>query len=128
MGSVITRRGVATIAAIGIAVALFALLLVGTGVDLPFSDEGGFVASPETLPNPADEILEARYDPRLRRDAIRPIYDPEFGPVAESSLDADELIMGLVIDGDARAYPVTTLRRREMVNDVVGGRPVLVTW
>ena len=36
--------------------------------------------------------------------------------------------MGLVINGDDRAYPVTTLNRRKMVNDTVGGTPVLVTW
>ncbi|RMG85288.1 MAG: DUF3179 domain-containing protein, partial [Chloroflexi bacterium] len=25
-------------------------------------------------------------------------------------------------------YPVGVLQQREMVNDVVGGRPILVTW
>ena len=37
-------------------------------------------------------------------------------------------MIGLVINSEARAYPVTSLNRREMVNDVVGGTPVLVTW
>ncbi len=32
------------------------------------------------------------------------------------------------IDGDARAYSVQLLSRHETVNDVVGGKPVEVTW
>ena len=36
--------------------------------------------------------------------------------------------MGLAINGEAKAYPVEVLNFREMVNDVVGGVPVLVTW
>ncbi len=36
--------------------------------------------------------------------------------------------MGLVIDGDARAYPLRMLTRHEIVNDVVGGVPVAVTF
>ena len=40
----------------------------------------------------------------------------------------DDLVIGLVLDGDARAYPVRLLSSHEIVNDVVGGRPVAVTW
>jgi hypothetical protein len=36
--------------------------------------------------------------------------------------------MGLEINGDAMAYPTGMLRAREMVNDNVGGAPVLVSW
>jgi len=64
----------------------------------------------------------------LPRDGIFPIYEPEFTTAADSTFAPDELIMGLAINGDARAYPVGVLRSREMVNDVVGGTPVLVTW
>jgi hypothetical protein len=38
------------------------------------------------------------------------------------------MVMGLEINGDARAYPTGMLRAREMVNDEVGGTPVLVSW
>lgn len=61
-------------------------------------------------------------------DGIRPIYDPEFDSWDQAIVDPDELVMGVEINGDARAYPVGILRSREMVNDVVGGVPVLVTW
>lgn len=64
----------------------------------------------------------------LPYDGIRPIYDPEFAPAAEAPLDDQELVMGVAWDGEAKAYPVTVLRGREMVNDELAGIPTLVTW
>jgi hypothetical protein len=62
----------------------------------------------------------------LPRDGIPPIYAPSF--VDEIDWADDTLVIGLEIDGDARAYPVGFLNRREMVIDSVAGIPVLVTW
>jgi hypothetical protein len=64
----------------------------------------------------------------LRRDAIRPIYDPEFVPAGQAGYADDDLVMGVAIDGQAKAYPVALLNSREMVNDELGGTPILVTW
>lgn len=61
-------------------------------------------------------------------DAIPPIYDPQFVASEESELVDDELVMGVSVNGDSRAYPVGMMRFREMVNDEVGGVPLLVTW
>lgn len=61
-------------------------------------------------------------------DGIRPIYDPEFVPASEAPLDDDELVIGIAWDDEAKAYPITVLRSREMVNDELAGIPVLVTW
>ena len=62
------------------------------------------------------------------RDSIRPIYDPTFITVDESNLDDGDHVIGLAVNGEARAYAIGVLTSREMVNDVVGGVPVLVTW
>ncbi len=62
------------------------------------------------------------------RDWIRPIYEPEFVQAAEADLDPDEMVMGVSFNGEAHAYPLRILDSREIVNDVVGGIPVLVTW
>ena len=40
----------------------------------------------------------------------------------------EEPVMGVEINGDARAYPVRILSLHEIVNDVVGGQPIAVTW
>lgn len=84
-----------------------------------------------------DELLGLRADvdvdfsefrQLLPKDAILPIYDPQFVPGDLTSLDPGELVMGVDINGESKAYPVGPLNYREMVNDVVGGVPILVTW
>jgi hypothetical protein len=50
---------------------------------------------------------------------------------AEAALqewDPQEGIIGLEIDGEARAYPIRLLSLHEIVNDTVGRTPVAVTW
>ncbi len=61
-------------------------------------------------------------------DAIRPVYDPEFATAGEAPLDNEELVIGISLEGEAKAYPITVLRFREMVNDEMAGIPTLVTW
>ena len=64
----------------------------------------------------------------LGKDDILPIYNPVLVSAEESGLQDGDHVMGLAIDGEARAYPVRELFSREMVNDEVAGVPVLVTW
>jgi len=37
-------------------------------------------------------------------------------------------VMGAAVGDEAKAYPVSVLRFREMVNDELSGLPILVTW
>ena len=66
----------------------------------------------------------------LPRDAIPAIFDPEFVSATEgdAQLAEDDLVIGVSIGGDARAYGVAFLSGHEIVNDVVAGRPIAVTW
>ena len=86
-----------------------------------------------------DPLMGAGMDPALAevmpdfarvlgKDDILPIYDPVMVSAEEAGLKDDDHVMGLAIDGEARAYPVRELFSREMVNDEVAGVPVLVTW
>jgi len=63
-------------------------------------------------------------------DGIPSIENPQFveSVVADETYDPDELVLGVEINGDARAYSVPLLSRHEIVNDVVGGKPIAVTW
>ena len=69
-------------------------------------------------------------------DAIPAIFNPAFVTAAEATnpensrdqYRPDEKILGIEINGDARAYSVPMLSRHEVVNDVVGGVPIAVTW
>jgi hypothetical protein len=84
--------------------------------------------SPTPLTNPRVEVPDVFVNWLLPWDGIRPIYDPQFAGAAEAALDDDELVIGISIDGEAKAYPISVLRSREMVNDELAGIPILVTW
>jgi len=63
------------------------------------------------------------------KDGIPSIDKPTFVPVANMrDLSSSEPVIGLVVNGDARAYPLRILTWHEIVNDTVGGVPVVVTY
>ena len=63
------------------------------------------------------------------KDGIPSIDDPEFAPVSEVTDLADtEPVIGVTVNGEARAYPLGILTRHEIVNDTIGGVPVTVTY
>ena len=64
------------------------------------------------------------------RDRTRPIDDPQFETLAEIGdfVDDPEPGLALEINGDARFYPLSIMTSHEIVNDVVGGLPVAVTY
>ena len=65
----------------------------------------------------------------LPKDAIPAILSPSFEEGNKVSwLGGKDLVVGVEIGGDSRAYPVPTLSRHEIVNDKVGGIPIAVTW
>ena len=66
---------------------------------------------------------------KLPPDGIPPVDDPLFEKAAWVDwLSDQEPVIGLEINGDARAYPVQILIWHEIVNDKVGGTPVTVTY
>ena len=64
------------------------------------------------------------------RDGIPPIDNPSFVSLEEGDgfLAAREPVIAFETNGDARAYPLQILTWHEIVNDVVGGAPVAVTF
>ena len=61
-------------------------------------------------------------------DSIPAINHPKFASPTEVRLRADEPVISLDLGSAHRAYPVRIVERHEIVNDVVAGRPVLVTF
>jgi len=79
---------------------------------------------PTPLIDPAD-VVSGGPPP----DGIPPIDEPRFLAVDEVDFLVDEEpVVVLSLDGDTRAYPVQILTWHEIVNDVVAGRPVTVTY
>ena len=65
----------------------------------------------------------------VRKDGIPALINPTHTGAAEAGyLDDDELVFGVEINGDARAYPLRILDWHEMFNDVVGGVPVALAY
>ncbi|MDP6514688.1 MAG: DUF3179 domain-containing protein, partial [SAR202 cluster bacterium] len=64
------------------------------------------------------------------RDGIPPIDSPKFIPVSDTPdyMNDNEPVVTLEINGESKAYPVAILMWHEIVNDVVGGVPVTVTF
>jgi len=64
------------------------------------------------------------------RDAVPAFVHPRFMTARETKglLGDRDRVLGIFANGEAKAYPVRILNWHELVNDAVGGRPVLVTW
>ena len=64
------------------------------------------------------------------RDGIPSIDNPKFVSVQDASkfLQGADLVIGVSINGDTRAFPLQILVWHEIVNGVVGGTPVAITY
>jgi len=62
-------------------------------------------------------------------DGIPALVNPKhITPHEATYLSPEELVFGVAIDGDARAYPLRIMDWHEMFNDVVGGVPVALAY
>jgi Protein of unknown function (DUF3179) len=125
-----------------LAVAAGLVLLVWT----PWESQGSAAVCPPQRPHgPASLDLRrtlGRDAPFLRGFDYRAVYTsaavdaiPSIDrPCFESPSDAapllpdSSLVIGVERGGEAHAYPVDLLSLHEVVNDVVGGEPIAVTW
>jgi hypothetical protein len=79
---------------------------------------------PDPLVNPS-EIISGGPPP----EGIPPIDTPRFHPAADVEFLKDtEPVLALRVGDDDRAYPVQIMTWHEIVNDVVGGVPVSVSY
>lgn len=100
------------------AAALFAAFLAATA-----DAKNGFDLNGALIPE--EEIL--RGGPP--RDGIPAIDNPQFAKAEEAAfLRGDDLILGVVVKGEARAYPIRILNWHEVVNDEIQGRKIAVTF
>lgn len=61
----------------------------------------------------------------VRRDGIPPLKDPEMVTADQASYLADsDIVFGIKLNGDARAYPKRILAWHEMFKDTIGGESV----
>ena len=96
--------------------------------------ENGVALDQDPRPHGAGESAEGPVELEiitiLGYDSIPAILNPTFVSAGEAARDysPEEGVLGVSINGEHRAYSIPTLSRREIVNDVVGGVPIAVTW
>jgi len=59
---------------------------------------------------------------------FHPISGARFVAQSGSRLDSKEMIMAVRFGDDARAYPISQMAYHHVLNDVVGGVPIAVTY
>lgn len=97
--------------------------------------------TPETTPTYLDLLGGARGSTRLgaaipllhwtqvQPNASKPLTTPRSVTGRTATwLDADEVVYGLAVGGEARAYPRRIVAWHGAVNDVIGGQPVLLSY
>lgn len=113
------------------------------------TDEGGDTSMTSTDTTPQHEATSGRHDIKMTdegvayiinptkiisggppQDGIPSIDDPQYVSVAEADewIEDNELVLALQHNGVTRVYPLQIMTWHEIVNDVVGGDPLLVTY
>jgi hypothetical protein len=91
-------------------------------VERPPQNGGNFLSS-----FPTDKILSGG----VPKDGIPALTDPQFVDLTSSDANyilENDLVLGVIINGEAKAYPHNMGWWHEIINDVVGGQPVVVSF
>lgn len=100
--------------------------IVAVIVVIPFVSVEAFQPAPEVVATiEGDDVHRL-----LPVGAIPAIDHPRFvsGADADRQMRAEEPVLGVVIDGEARAYSLWQLDAHEIVNDEIAGSAIAATW
>ena len=123
---------------------LWTVALAQPGIEAPLRAEGSSDSTSPSASISAESSVDIAEDAGTVRGRLQtrpggPMEDAEVPvrprpdsfpavPAAETTLDDDALVLGLVIGDEARAYPIRHLARYEVVGDRVADVAVAVTW
>ena len=62
------------------------------------------------------------------RDAFKVLDNPKMAPAKSANLADEEFVIGVVVNGEAKAYSVRVMGSHELVNDVCGKEPIAASW
>ncbi len=90
----------------------------------------GLLVAGVATPGPAvaEDEPPSGVEQLMPRGRIAAVLDPEFVSAAEAELPDDAWILGVAIDGTAKAYSLNLLNRHEVVNDRTGETAYAAVW
>jgi len=123
---------------LGVALSSGGWLLPNAGLDVGGFDRTSASMAPGGDPvDPLDPFnLDGLVEPREHiihggppKDGIPALVDPTSVPVSRAvAISPDDRVIGVAMNGEARAYPIRLLNYHEIVNDVLGGVPIAVVY
>lgn len=75
----------------------------------------------------ADEV-PAGVEQILPRGKIAAVFEPDFVAADAAEISDDAWVLGVVVEGVAKAYSLNLLNRHEVVNDRSGGTAFAAVW
>lgn len=103
------------------------VLLLGISAAAAGSLLDGYFGVTESTPRSID--LKDLHEGCPRADCIPAIDVPRYLAAPDVDFIADDdLVLGVVVGDEARAYPLVIMDQHEIVNDEINGQPVAITW
>ncbi len=53
---------------------------------------------------------------------------PSFAPASQAAIDPGDMLLAVNLNGQSRAYPIRYLGYHHVINDIVGGQPIAITY
>lgn len=75
-----------------------------------------------------EDALPLDFQQVAPRGQIVSLDEPQFVPASEARLPPEAWVLGVVVDGMARAYSLNLLNDHEVVNDAVGDKTFAAVW
>ncbi len=72
--------------------------------------------------------LPSDFQQLLPRGRISAVTQPEFVSADKAEIADDTWVLGVVMNGQAKAYSLNLLNSHEIVNDMFGKKPVAAVW
>ncbi len=75
-----------------------------------------------------NDPLPSGVEQLLPRGRIAAVFAPEFVSAAEAEISDDAWVLGVLIEGEPKAYSLNLLNRHEVVNDHSGDTAFAAVW
>jgi hypothetical protein len=59
---------------------------------------------------------------------FHPLGEPKYVPADRAAMDANDMVIAVMLGGESRAYPIREMGYHHVVNDRLHGLPIVVTY